>query len=99
MLNAQGAKRLYLDRSAILFGIARGAHDPPGKRRMSTRITDYDYDLPADLIADRPLPQRDESRMMVLHRDSQSIEHRKFRDLAAFVEPGDLFVLNNTRVL
>lgn len=66
---------------------------------MSAKLSDYDYKLPADLIADRPLPQRDESRMMVLHRDSQSIEHRTFRDLPAFVEPGDLFVLNNTRVL
>jgi S-adenosylmethionine:tRNA ribosyltransferase-isomerase len=66
---------------------------------MSSRLSDYDYPLPEALIAKRPLPVRDESRMMVLHRDSQTIEHREFRDLKAFLQPGDLLVLNNTRVL
>jgi len=66
---------------------------------MSTRLSDYDYPLPEALIAKRPLPQRDESRMMVLHRESQTIEHRQFRDLKSFLRPGDLLVLNNTRVL
>src|SRR2546430_3116082 len=66
---------------------------------MSTRLSDYDYPLPEDLIAKRPLPQRDESRMMALHRDSQTIEHRQFRDLKKFLQPDDLLVLNNTRVL
>src|SRR6059058_4677359 len=66
---------------------------------MSARLSDYDYPLPEALIAKRPLPQRDESRMMVLHRDSQTIEHRQFRDLKAFLKPRDLLVLNNTRVL
>ena len=66
---------------------------------MSTRLSDYDYPLPEDLIAKRPLPQRDESRMMVLHRDSETIEHRQFRDLKTFLREGDLLVLNNTRVL
>jgi S-adenosylmethionine:tRNA ribosyltransferase-isomerase len=66
---------------------------------MSSKLSDYDYPLPAALIAKRPLPQRDESRMMVLHRDSQTIEHRQFRDLKNFLREGDLLVLNNTRVL
>ena len=66
---------------------------------MSSKLSDYDYPLPEALIAKRPLPQRDESRMMVLHRDSQTIEHRQFRDLKTFLRPGDLLVLNNTRVL
>ena len=66
---------------------------------MSNKLSDYDYPLPESLIATRPLPQRDESRMMVLHRDSQTIEHRQFRDLKTFLRPGDLLVLNNTRVL
>ena len=66
---------------------------------LSAKLSDYDYTLPDDLIADRPLPQRDASRMMVLHRDTQSIEHRQFRDLQSYVQPGDLFVLNDTRVL
>src|SRR5438105_10617687 len=66
---------------------------------VSTKLSDYDYPLPESLIAKRPLPRRDESRMMVLHRDSQTIEHRQFRDLKDFLQPSDLLVLNNTRVL
>src|SRR5436853_7249004 len=66
---------------------------------MSARLSDYDYPLPEALIAKRPLPRRDESRMMVLHRDSETIEHRQFRDLKTFLRDGDLLVLNNTRVL
>jgi S-adenosylmethionine:tRNA ribosyltransferase-isomerase len=66
---------------------------------MSSKLSDYDYPLPRDLIAKRPLAQRDESRMMVLRRDSETIEHRQFRDLKSFLRDGDLFVLNNTRVL
>src|SRR5207245_3815497 len=66
---------------------------------MSSKLSDYDYPLPEAQIAKRPLPRRDEARMMVLHRDSQTIEHRQFRDLKAFLRPGDLLVLNNTRVL
>ena len=66
---------------------------------MSLRLSDYDYPLPEELIAKRPAARRDESRMMVLHRESQTIEHRRFRDLKTFLRPGDLLVLNNTRVL
>jgi S-adenosylmethionine:tRNA ribosyltransferase-isomerase len=66
---------------------------------MSERLSDYDYVLPEELIAQRPLAHRDESRMMVLHRSEQRIEHRKFAELSEFLSPGDLLVLNNTRVL
>ena len=66
---------------------------------MSSLLSDYDYALPEELIAQRPLAQRDESRMMVLHRSEQRIEHRKFAELNEFLSPGDLLVLNNTRVL
>src|SRR5207237_3223782 len=66
---------------------------------MSSKLSDYDYPLPEELIANRPLPRRDESRMLVLHRDSEKIQHAQFRDLKNFLEPGDLLVLNNTRVL
>ena len=55
--------------------------------------------MPSDLIAKQPLARRDESRMMVLHRDSQTIEHRQFPDLKSFLRDRDLLVLNNTRVL
>ena len=66
---------------------------------MSTRLSDYDYPLPRELIAARPLRQRDASRMMVLRRDSETIEHRQFRELKSLLAPGDLLVLNDTRVL
>jgi S-adenosylmethionine:tRNA ribosyltransferase-isomerase len=66
---------------------------------MSTRLSDYDYDLPRELIAQRPAAHRAGSRMMVLRRDAQRVEHRQFRELKTFLEPGDLLVLNDTRVL
>jgi S-adenosylmethionine:tRNA ribosyltransferase-isomerase len=66
---------------------------------MSTKLLDYDYDLPRELIAQRPLERRGNSRMMVLHRADQRIEHRQFRELKMFLQPGDLLVLNDTRVL
>src|SRR3989442_15550704 len=66
---------------------------------MSARLSDYDYDLPQELIAQRPLQRREDSRMMVLHRAAQTIEQRQFRELKSFLRPGDLFVLNDTRVL
>ncbi|HEY5766435.1 MAG TPA: tRNA preQ1(34) S-adenosylmethionine ribosyltransferase-isomerase QueA [Candidatus Udaeobacter sp.] len=66
---------------------------------MSARLSDYDYVLPRELIAQRPLERRQDSRMMVLHRAEQRIEHRQFRELNTFLQPGDLIVLNDTRVL
>src|SRR5437868_6474475 len=66
---------------------------------MSARLSDYDYDLPRELIAQRPPDHREDSRMMVLDRARQAIEHRQFHELKTFVRSGDLFVLNDTRVL
>lgn len=66
---------------------------------MSSRLSDYDYKLPEELIARRPLPRRDKSRMMVLRRETQTIEHRRFSELPALLAPGDLLVLNDTRVV
>ena len=66
---------------------------------MSSKLNDYNYDLPRGLIAQGPLQGRDDSRMMVLHRLEQTIEHRQFRELKGFLKPGDLLVLNDTRVL
>ncbi|MFL6519890.1 MAG: tRNA preQ1(34) S-adenosylmethionine ribosyltransferase-isomerase QueA [Chthoniobacterales bacterium] len=66
---------------------------------MSLALSDYDYPLPENLIAVRPLANREDSRMMVLHRREQRIEHRKFAELREFLQPGDLLVLNNTRVV
>lgn len=66
---------------------------------MPVRTADFDYALPEELIADRPLPDRAASRMMVIHRQSGRIEHRRFADLAEYVQEGDRFVLNDTRVV
>src|SRR6266481_1710635 len=66
---------------------------------MSARLSDYSYVLPRELIAQRPLERRQDSRMMVLHRAGQKIEHRQFGELKTFLQPGDLVVLNDTRVL
>jgi len=59
----------------------------------------FDYDLPNELIAQYPLPQRDSSRLMVVDRTSGTISHHTFRDLPALLRTGDLLVRNDTRVL
>src|SRR6266516_616750 len=79
--------------------VGRTARMAMFRQPMSARLTDYDYDLPRELIAQRPLERREDSRMMVLHRDTQAIEHRQFHELKMFLQPGDLLVLNDTRVL
>jgi S-adenosylmethionine:tRNA ribosyltransferase-isomerase len=66
---------------------------------MSLLTSDYDYTLPEELIARHPLPHRDGARMLVLHRKTQQIEHRHFRDFPSYLEPENLVVLNNTRVI
>jgi len=63
------------------------------------RTSDFDYELPPDLIATHPLPERTASRMMVLRREQGTIEHRKFAELPSFVREDDLFVFNDTRVV
>ncbi len=65
---------------------------------MTTRLSDYDYVLPPEFIAQDPLPERDRSRLLVLHRDTGEIEHRRFFDLPEYLVAGDLLVMNDTRV-
>jgi S-adenosylmethionine:tRNA ribosyltransferase-isomerase len=62
------------------------------------RLSDFDYPLPKGLIAQVPLPKRDASRLMVVHREGSQLEHRSFSDLGEFARPGDLVILNDTRV-
>ncbi|MCP5537829.1 MAG: tRNA preQ1(34) S-adenosylmethionine ribosyltransferase-isomerase QueA [Akkermansiaceae bacterium] len=62
------------------------------------KTTDFDYHLPGELIASRPLDDRAASRMMVIHRGTGNIEHRMFADFPGFLLPDDLVVLNNTKV-
>ena len=66
---------------------------------MNARLSDYDYDLPWELIAQRPPERREDSRMMVLRREQQMIEHRRFAELKTLLSPGDLLVLNDTLVV
>lgn len=66
---------------------------------MGLRTSDFHYDLPEELIASRPLPERAASRTLVIHRDSGKIEHRMFRDFADYMRPDDLLVLNDTKVI
>ncbi len=63
------------------------------------KVTDFDYDLPKELIAQTPIEKRDESRLMVLDRSKETIEHRKFKDIVEYLKPGDVLVRNNTKVI
>ncbi|MEO6848853.1 MAG: tRNA preQ1(34) S-adenosylmethionine ribosyltransferase-isomerase QueA [Chthoniobacterales bacterium] len=65
---------------------------------MSGLTSDYDYPLPESLIASRPLPHREDSRMMVINRATGKIGHHTFKELPNFLQPDDLLVLNNSRV-
>ncbi len=62
------------------------------------QISDFDYDLPTELIAQQPLERRDASRMLVLDRERQTLEDSVFEKLPEYLQPGDVMVLNNTRV-
>jgi S-adenosylmethionine:tRNA ribosyltransferase-isomerase len=63
------------------------------------RLSDFDYSLPKELIAQYPLKERDACRLLVLERKSKKIEHRSFRDISDYLQKGDLLVLNDTKVL
>ena len=63
------------------------------------RTSDFDFALPPELIAQQPAPQRDASRLLVLYRNSGTLEHRQFRELPDFLRAGDVLILNNSRVI
>ena len=63
------------------------------------KVSEFNYELPEELIAQVPLEKRDESRLMVLDREKQTIEHKVFKDIIDYLEPGDCLVRNNTKVL
>ncbi|MDE6100181.1 MAG: tRNA preQ1(34) S-adenosylmethionine ribosyltransferase-isomerase QueA, partial [Paramuribaculum sp.] len=62
------------------------------------KLSQFKFNLPEELIAQHPVPQRDESRMMVLNRRTGEIEHRVFKEIINFFEEGDIFVFNDTKV-
>jgi S-adenosylmethionine:tRNA ribosyltransferase-isomerase len=66
---------------------------------VGMRTSELDYELPPELIAQRPLERRDESRLLVFDRMAGAVEHRRFRDLPSQLVPGSLVVVNDTRVL
>ncbi|MBR3133155.1 MAG: tRNA preQ1(34) S-adenosylmethionine ribosyltransferase-isomerase QueA [Clostridia bacterium] len=63
------------------------------------KVSDYDYDLPEELIAQVPIKKRDESRLMVLNRNDKTIEHKIFKDIIDYINEGDCLVINNTKVI
>ena len=63
------------------------------------KVSDFNYELPENLIAQTPIKKRDESRLMVLNRKNKTIEHKIFKDIIDYLEPGDCLVRNNTKVL
>src|SRR6266480_4887854 len=65
----------------------------------TTKISDFDYDLPQELIAQTPIEPRDASHLLVLNRASRKIEHRHFRDIRTYLRPGDLLIANQSRVM
>src|SRR5258708_19745377 len=63
------------------------------------KTSDFDYHLPESSIAQTPVEPRDSSRLLVLKRDTGTIEHRVFREISEYLRPNDLLVLNQTRVI
>ncbi|MGA2173609.1 MAG: tRNA preQ1(34) S-adenosylmethionine ribosyltransferase-isomerase QueA [Verrucomicrobiota bacterium] len=68
-------------------------------RLIPVRTSDFDYSLPPELIAQAPVPQRDQSRLLVLDRATGQIAHRHFRDLLQYLSPEDVLVLNDSKVI
>ena len=63
------------------------------------KTSDFNYELPPELIAQTPIPQRDASRLLVLNKNTGAWQHRHFYDLPEYLRPGDCLILNNSRVL
>ncbi len=62
-------------------------------------IDEFNYDLPQELIAQRPMEHRDQCRLMVLDREQKSVEHKKFYDVLDYLQPGDCLVMNDSKVI
>jgi len=63
------------------------------------KVEEFDYHLPEELIAQKPLPKRDESRLMVLNPQENNIEENIFKNLKEYLDPGDMIIMNNSRVI
>jgi S-adenosylmethionine:tRNA ribosyltransferase-isomerase len=65
---------------------------------MRTKLSQFNYDFDKNLVAQYPTPNRHESRMMVIHRDTGKIEHKIFKDIIDYFDDRDVFIFNNTKV-
>ena len=62
------------------------------------KLSDFDYNLPKNLIAQKPISPRDHSRLLIFNRETKKIAHRRFYDIGNYLRPGDIWVLNNSKV-
>ncbi|RZK46454.1 MAG: tRNA preQ1(34) S-adenosylmethionine ribosyltransferase-isomerase QueA, partial [Pedobacter sp.] len=62
------------------------------------KLSQFKFNLPESLLASTPSPERDEARLMVLHKDSGKIEHKVFKDVLGYFDDQDVMILNNTKV-
>ncbi len=62
------------------------------------KLSDFDYRISKEHIAQHPLTERDSSKLFVIHRDSDKFEHRNFKDIVSYLKPGDILILNDTKV-
>ncbi|MEL6718409.1 MAG: tRNA preQ1(34) S-adenosylmethionine ribosyltransferase-isomerase QueA, partial [Bacteroidota bacterium] len=65
---------------------------------MRTKLSQFNFDLPGELVAKYPAKNRDESKLMVVHRDSGKIEHKEFKEILGYFDDGDVMIFNNTKV-
>ncbi len=72
---------------------------PEHREQTPIKISDFDYDLPQELIAQTPIEPRDASRLLVVHRATGELAHRHFRDIGEYLRPGDLLIANQSRVI
>src|ERR1022692_4380404 len=90
----------YLFKSySQLTGNCELSTSSPFRYAASVRTADFHFDLPPELIAQHPASRRDSSRLLILHRKTGEVEHRRFPELLDFLQPGDVLVLNDSRVI
>jgi S-adenosylmethionine:tRNA ribosyltransferase-isomerase len=95
-----GLRNRYLFESYSQFATNVNCQPPPFSATLpEVQTADFHYHLPPELIAQQPAARRDTSRLMVLHRATGAIQHRRFLDLLEYLNPGDVLVLNNSRVI
>jgi S-adenosylmethionine:tRNA ribosyltransferase-isomerase len=74
-----------------------GSH-PIAQKNMRTKLSQFNFNLPKELVAQYPSQERDESRLMVVNRSTGKIEHKVFKDILGYFNDGDVMIFNNTKV-